>query len=329
MPLIVTPWQLKRRAEFYRELASLTAAGIPLLRGLQEVLRRPPGRSYRRPVERILSRISAGNTLTDALRGEGAWLDAFDLALIQASEQSGRLVECFRALSNHYAERARVIETLLLQLAYPTFLFHFAVIVFPPHLLGPLIWKGQVGPFLRQKISLLAPIYAVVFLLLLVCQSRHGEWWRSILETVTRLIPWLRTARRSHALASLAASLEGLVSAGVTIIEAWELAAAACGSPAIRRTVESWKPRLLAGELPSELVGSSRQFPDLFANLYHTGEVSGELDEQLRHLHQYYQDSAARNMRMFIGVLATVIFLGVALLVAWWVITFYVNLNHL
>jgi type II secretory pathway component PulF len=30
---------------------------------------------------------------------------------------------------------------------------------------------------------------------------------------------------------------------------------------------------------PADLVNQTRYFPELFANLYHTGEMSGKLDE--------------------------------------------------
>lgn len=325
MPLIVTPGLLKRRSEFYRELAALTAAGVPLIRALQEVQRRPPSRSYREPLETAVARITQGSTLAEAFGRLGNWLPTFDLALIKAGEESGRLVDCFRMLSQHYAERARLIEALIRQLLYPAFIFHFAVLIFPPDLLPKLVWEGQVLPFLFQKGTFLAPIYAVVFLLVLAGQGRHGEWWQAQVERVLHRVPVLGRARREQALARLAAALEALIAAGVTIIEAWDMAAAASGSPAVRRAVQGWRPRMLAGELPSDQVSRSSLFPELFANLYHTGEVSGQLDQELRHLHDYYQDASRNRMQTFTRLLAGAITLGVMLSIAYWIITFWVG----
>jgi type IV pilus assembly protein PilC len=325
MPLIVTPGLLKRRSEFYRELAALTAAGVPLIRALQEVQRRPPSRSYREPLETVVVRITQGSTLAEAFGRLGTWLPTFDLALVKAGEESGRLVECFRMLSQHYAESARQAESLIRQLAYPVFLFHFAVLIFPPDLLPKLVWEGQVLPFLLQKATFLAPVYAIVFLLVLAGQGRHGEWWRAQVEWVLHLVPVLGRARREQALARLAAALEALIAAGVTIIEAWDLAAAASGSPAIGRAVHGWRPKVLAGELPSDQVSRSSVFPELFANLYSTGEVSGQLDQELRHLHDYYQDAARNRMQVFMRLLIGAITLGVMLAIAYWIISFWVG----
>ena len=325
MPFFVTPGLLKRRSEFYRELAALAAAGVPLIRALQEVQRRPPSRSYRQPLGTVIASLNQGSTFTEAMSGLGDWLLPFDLALIKAGEESGRLVECFRMLSQHYAEQARLMGALIGQLLYPAFIFHFAALIFPPSLLPKLVWEGQVVPFLIQKFTFLAPVYAVVFLLILAGQGRHGEWWRAQIERVLHPVPVLGRARREQALARLAAALEALIGAGVTIIEAWDLAAAASGSPAIRRAVHGWRPRVLAGELPSDQVNRSSVFPQMFANLYCTGEVSGQLDQELRHLHVYYQDAARNGMQVFMRLLTGTITLGVMLAIAYWIITFWVG----
>jgi len=325
MALIVTPGLLKHRSEFYRELAALTAAGVPLTRALQDVQRRPPSRAYREPLANAVAGITQGSTLAEAFGRLRNWLPAFDLALVKAGEESGRLVECFRMLSQHYAERARQVESVIRQLLYPAFIFHFAVLIFPPDLLPKLVWKGEVALFLRQKAAFLAPIYAVVFLLILAGQGRHGEWWRAQIERVLHPVPVLGRARREQALARLAAALEALIAAGVTIIEAWDLAAAASGSPAIRRAVHGWRHRVLAGELPSDQVSRSSVFPELFANLYSTGEVSGQLDQELRHLRDYYQDTSRNRMQVFVALFTGAITLGVMLAIAYWIINFWVG----
>src|SRR5438067_12957755 len=101
MPLIITPGQLSRRAEFYQQLHQLTAAGIGVTAGLEHLRRNPPDRSYRHAIGAILERLSQGYTLTESLGQPGAWLPEFDLALLLAGEQSGRLDSTFRLLPDY------------------------------------------------------------------------------------------------------------------------------------------------------------------------------------------------------------------------------------
>jgi len=294
MPLIITPGQLTDRAEFYYQLNQLTLAGIGLVEAFNQIQKHPPARSYRLPAQRIISELAKGYTLSESIQRIGPWLPEFDTTLIAAGEQSGRIDQCFRLLSDHYNDRARMAKQMIADLAYPVFLFHFFVFITP---FPQLFLSGNIVAYLVKTFGVLLPIYVLVALLLYVMQSAHGERWRAWIERILHPIPVLGTARRSLALARLAAALEALISAGVTIIEAWELAAAASGSPALRKLVLAWRPQLNAGQTPAEVLNASRKFPDLFVSQYTAGEVSGKLDDTLRRLHGYYQDEGSRKIR--------------------------------
>ncbi len=320
MPLIFTPGQLSRRADFYHQLGQLTGAGLGLLRALDQIKRNPPDRSYRKPVERVLADIAAGCTFTDALQRCGRWLPPFDLALLQAGEHSGRLDSCFRLLADYYADRARLARQMIADLAYPVFLFHFAVFIFP---FAQFFASGNWLVYLGKTMGVLLPIYAVIALIIFAAQSRHGEAWRGFLESLLRPIPVLGQARHYLALARLSAALEALLSAGVTIIEAWELAATASGSPALRRTVLAWRPLVDAGQTPAETVSASGRFPEMFGSQYATGEISGQLDDTLKRLHGYYQEEGSRKLHAVVTWTPRAIYLCVMLIIAYKIVNFY------
>ncbi len=311
--LTLTPGQLARRAEFYHQLGQLTAAGIGLVRALEQLERNPPTRSYREPIRRLLLELAGGFTLRESLRRLGQWLPSFDIALLHAGEQSGRLDACFRVLSNYYTERAQLARQVIADLLYPVFLFHFAILLV---FFVKAFISGSWLTCLCMALGVLLPIYLLVAFVLYAAQSRHGESWRGSVEILLHQVPVLGTARHYLALSRLAGALEALLSAGVTIIEAWELAATASGSPALRRAVHGWRPEVDAGRTPGEVVNASRRFPEMFANQYMTGEVSGKLDDALGHLHTYYQEEGSRKLRAFARFVPYVFYLGIMLVIA-------------
>ncbi|HEY9174401.1 MAG TPA: type II secretion system F family protein, partial [Verrucomicrobiae bacterium] len=119
--------------------------------------------------------------------------------------------------------------------------------------------------------------------------------------------------------------LEALISAGVTVVEAWQLAARASGSPALEHAVTRWRSSLAAGQTPAELVTASGRFPELFANQYATGEQSGKLDDSLRRLNRYYQEEGSRKLEAVAQWTPRFFYLIVAGLVAWKVINFWMG----
>jgi type II secretory pathway component PulF len=311
---------LSRRADFYHQLGQLTGAGLGLVQALEQLKRHPPDRSYREPIGRLLEQIAGGSTLTDSLQRSGHWLPAFDIALLEAGEHSGRLDACFRLLADYYTDRARLARQMIADLAYPAFLLHFAIFIFP---FAQFFTSGNWAVYLCQTVGVLIPLYAVAALMIFAAQSRHGETWRACFESLVHPIPVLGVARRYLALARLASALEALLSAGVTIIEAWEMAATASGSPALRRTVLGWRPLVNGGQTPAEAVSASGSFPELFASQYGTGEISGKLDDTLRRLHAYYQEEGSRKLQAFSRWTPRAIYFCVVLMIAYRIIAFY------
>lgn len=322
MSFLVMPRQLSQRAELYQQLSQLTAAGIGLPQAIEIQHRSPPARSFREPLAIVTSRLADGATFHEALQSTGRWLPAFDAALLHAGEQSGRLPACFILLAQHYERNAELLQKTISSLIYPALLLHMAVFIGP---LPALFQSWNLFAYLAKTLGVLVPIYAIVVFLIYAAQGRHGEGWRSAVEGFLRNVPHLGKARRNLALARLAASLEALISAGVNIIDAWELAANASGSPALRRAVFRWRPELLSGVTPAEAVRESGAFPELFANLYHTGEVSGSLDDTLRRLHRLYQDEGERQLKAVAEWTPKLIYFGIVLFVAWQVIRFYLG----
>ncbi len=323
MPFIVTPKQLALRGELYHQLGAVLAAGLPLINGLETLRKNPPARSFREPLRLMIRDLEQGETFAHACRVVEHWIPSFDTSLLEAGEKSGRLDACCKVLAEYYNQRATLLRNLLAQLGYPLFLFHFAV------LLGPfpkLFLTGNVTAYLMKVLGVFAPVYAAVFLLVYACQGRHGEFWRSWMEGLLAGIPLLGTARRDLALARISLALEALINAGVSIIEAWDLAARASGSPRLARVVTAWRPRVEYGGItPGDALGETTAFPELFTNLYRTGEVSGKLDETLRRLHAHYQDEGSRKMRSVADWTPKLVYLVIAGAIAVRIVSFYSN----
>jgi type II secretory pathway component PulF len=78
--------------------------------------------------------------------------------------------------------------------------------------------------------------------------------------------------------------------------------------------------------MPSEAVRLCPLFPETFANLYASGEVSGKLDESLRHLNRLYNEDGTRKLNAFATWMPRLIYMLVALLIAYEVIQFWTGI---
>jgi type II secretory pathway component PulF len=323
MAALIFPGQLARRADFYHQLSSLTAAGVPIIQALEGVRNNPPSRSYRKPLTQIIDHLNHGSTFAEAIAALGNWMPPFDLALFSAGERSGRLDRCMALLAEYYREQAVLSKRVISEMAYPFFILHMAALLFPIGLFTGFVLQGQTSEFLFQKAKMLLPLYIVIGMSVYATQGSRSGPWRGIIERFMAIVPLLGKGRKQQALARLSIALEALISAGVSIVEAWPLAAASSGSPILQRAVARMEPEVLRGATPAEVLQRSRDFPELFRSLYSSGEISGQLDTTLKRLYTHYSTEASMRFQNFAQWLPRLIFLVVAIAIGFQVVGFY------
>jgi type II secretory pathway component PulF len=323
MALITTPGQLKQQGQFYLQLASMTRAGVTIVQAVEVLRKSPPNRKLGVIAGRIGETIERGATFTEAMRSIGRHLPEFDVALIEAGETSGRMAESFKLLGDFYQEQASLVSKVISAMIYPVFLLVLAVLIFPPSMLSELVLQQKAGKYFASKFQIFVPICATTFFAIWALQARRARAWRNFLERLFSMVPVVGGLQRNLALARLCAALEALINAGVTIIEAWDIAAQATGSQRIENAVAEARAQLLQGETPGEVISQQRIYPDLFTSTYRTGEVSGQLDDALRRLYRHYMEEATTSMERLAIFVPKIAYLAIALVIAYHVLSFY------
>jgi type II secretory pathway component PulF len=125
------------------------------------------------------------------------------------------------------------------------------------------------------------------------------------------------------AVARLAMALESLLSAGVPVVRSWELAATSCGSPQLKKEIFKWTPHLESGTTPGDMVAQIPYFPEMFAQLYQSGEISGKMDETLARLHTYFEEEGFHKLQTFCRVLGYTLYFAMAILAGIFIIRFW------
>ena len=127
------------------------------------------------------------------------------------------------------------------------------------------------------------------------------------------------------ALSRLSLSLHALLNAGVPVVRAWPLAAAASGSVRLKREVASWPPLIEEGVTPAQLLAESRVFPELFSTMYNTGEISGTIDDSLIRLQRLHQERGTMQFRIIADWLPKIVYFAIVIYVAYSVVSFYLG----
>lgn len=297
--------RLSRRdlAVFFRSLATLVRAGIPLDRALRTAEAGALGDA----VAGVRSRVGQGASLSRAL-GEEPGIPAVAVALVRAGEDAGldfALEEAARQLERE----ADLTEQLRAALAYPAILLlvglgTVAVLVLSvlPRFVALLGDAGSALPTATRLLlglsalarawwpGLIVGAVATAVLMWRWVTSPHGH------EALLRL-PVVGPVRLATATARSARTLGALLATGAPALRALDVAARAAGDLAVGRRLDRVAERVRTGGSLAGALRAERALDHQVLELALVGEESGRLAELLSQGADLAEARATRSLR--------------------------------
>lgn len=318
------PWPVSVRSMFYRELAALLRAGMPLVPALGMLLETPELGPVYALIAGIRDKVRDGGRLSKAMEDATPTIRAFEVAAIDVAERTGTLDEILDRLSDLLDARQRLRERVQQALAYP-FLVVVLGSVVGVIMLGVLLPRmenitgGTVElPWLTRMMLLvgewLFPWGLSVLLVLLLGVGLAGrrrlqeEHVRIRLERAVWRLP-LRGLYAAVVAGRFARTLAVLLRAGVSLVDGVALACKATGSQWCEKMGQEASTSIRHGQT---LEASIREIPllaDVLAGWVAVGEASGDLARMLDHAAYRCDRRIEHQMARFLAVLEPVLLL--------------------
>jgi general secretion pathway protein F/type IV pilus assembly protein PilC len=296
-------------ARWYHALAQHLEAGLSLMDGLRAI-EGPPLKDR----QRMATALAAGRDLDSVLEDAPSWMSGTDRQLISAGHTSGKLPDTLRRMSAGHETRQRALRAAIGASVYPLVILHFAVFVLPA---GQLM-TGSFEDYLRSVLGLLLPLWIVLILVFTGIKLRFG-----LLAGLGDLLPGIRGYRRNGALRDVCLVLRAFLGAGCRLDEAWFGACSATGRKGFIKAGMVCAETVQAGSPPSGVLPALKVFPPDFVRLYRSGEETGQLDESLAVLEDEYGRRASASLAAASFWYPKLLFLVVAVFLAWQVVGFY------
>lgn len=308
------------RINLYHNLSTMLNAGVPIIRAIQNVQKQ--GR-FGRLFKKIEVHVASGMSLADIIELYHREFKPLDRALISIGEQTGQVAEMLEQLSQWYAFRQRLANTMKIGAVLPIFYVHFAALTLPivPFALGG--WDKMV--YIKGVLGILGAFYIPALLIagIIYLTPRQGIL-RYILDSILVYTPVAGKAFRELSLSRYCKTFSIMYKAGVPILECARMATESAGNLVMRRRLAGAYEMARTGEEMSK--GFSRSLPAEFIAIWEVGEESGELDESAARLGNMHAENAERRF----GLLAKVIPLGFYLIVlafiGYFIIAFYMKI---
>ena len=297
---------MKDKVVFMRQMATMVGAGLPLTRALEIMEQQIGNPSFRRIISQVKVSVESGATLSDSFRQAGEVFDDITLNLIEAGESSGNLDVILTKLALELEESKKLNDKLRGALIYPVIIL--VVIVAVVALLMFIL-----VPSMAEIYSEFGADLPWVTTFLINLSNFTVKFWWAVLTTITVVIfgtkayidtpagrrnkdkiilkmPIVGIIVSKMQLSQFTRILALLLSSGLPIIKALELTSQSLSNQMFREVVMESRNDIEKGGSLAIPIARSEYFPLLVSSMIAVGEETGELDNVLNKVAEYYKD---------------------------------------
>ena len=304
---------------FVRQLANLLAAGVPLARALEILVRENTQPAAKAQWEAVRKEVIDGTPLAEALAHFPKSFPPVYVAMVSAGEAGGFLDVVLKQIADFIARERDLKSKVATALIYPLVLAFIAtgVVVF---LLSWFIPRfsaifddfGQSLPLLTRIIQgasegvrSYGPFVAVAVVVGVVALRRavQTEKGRRLRDEYLLKLPGIGTAAARFALVRFCRMLGTLVGAGVPLLSSLRVARAAVGNQTLTDALDRAIEDVQQGESLAKSLGRCPAlFPASVIEMVSVAEQSGRLSEELVRMAQEFEEDLDRRLRVLVSL---------------------------
>ena len=296
----------KDLAVFFRQLATMMSAGVPLVQAFDIIGRGHENAGMRELLMKIKAEVESGTSLSDSLAKHPLYFDDLVINLVNAGEQAGVLETLLDKIAT-YKEKTEYLKAKIKKaLFYPAAVIIVAVIVTAILLIFVVPqfeelfsnFGADLPAFTRVVVNLSEFMQAYWWLVFGVIAAagvgfmqgkRRSRKFGRVLDRVILKMPIIGPIMHKAAVARYARTLATMFAAGVPLVEALESVAGATGNVVYSDAVLMMRDSVATGQQLTFAMSQTGLFPNMVEQMVAIGEESGSLDSMLSKVADFYE----------------------------------------
>ena len=333
-------------AVFSRQLATMLAAGIPLVQAFEIVGNGSDKPAMQKLVLDIKSDVEGGTSLHEALGKHPLYFDDLYVNLVEAGEQAGALESLLDKVATYKEKTEALKKKVKKALFYPSAVLGVAVIVTTVLLIFVIpqfesLYKGfgaNLPAFTQFVINLSHTIqHQGIFIAMVIGGAawafmyfkKRSKAMRELLDRVILKVPVVGPILNKSAIARYARTLSTMFAAGVPLVEALDSVAGATGNIVYENAVRKMRDEVATGQRLQRSMENTGLFPNMVNQMIAVGEESGSLDEMSGKVATFYEAEVDNAVDAMSSLLEPLIMVVLGVLVGGLVIAMYLPIFKL
>lgn len=330
---------------FTRQLSTLIAAGLPLVKALRTLQDQLETGTLKSVIKSIADDVESGSNFSDALAHFPKVFPDFYVNMIKAGELGGMLEDILKRLSEFLDKSQKLKDKVKSALMYPMFVMIVAVLILImlmvfviPTFTSMFSEVGGSLPLptrilivvsdITRKFWFLIPLIPVGVIALYKSIIKNPDR-RLIVDRMKLHIPVVGNLIQQIAVARFSRTLGTLLSSGVPILAALQTVRDTVGNEFIARAVIQVKDSIKEGESVAGPMEASKAFPPLVTKMVGIGEETGDLAKMLIQIADNFEDEVDTAVSGLTSLLEPLLIVFMGLVVGFIVVSMFMPLFSL
>jgi len=311
-----------------RQLATLVAAGIPLVDSLNALIEQVENMKLRTILSQVREQVTGGSKLSDALKNHPKVFGDLYVNMVNAGENSGALEIVLQRLADFTEGQAKLRSRIIGAMIYPAIMSivglslmgMLLVYVVPKvtkifedvHATLPLPTRILMGASSAVK------DYWYVFMILISAgiyafrryiRTPGGREWfdRRMLKA-----PLVGKLQRMIMISRFARTLSTLLASGVPLLASMDIVRNIVTNVVIKSVIEQTRDNVREGQSVAEPLKRSGEFPPIVTQMIAIGERTGELERMLERVADTYDTQVDNTISTLMTLLEPIMILVMA-----------------
>jgi len=329
--------------DFTHQLATLTEAGIPVVRSLQVLEGQAVAGPFKALLGEMVEDVSSGTPLSEAMAKHDRAFDRLYSAMVRAGETGGVLDVVLLRIADFRERAAEIRGKIVSAMIYPVIVVIVALgviaaamtFVVPKfrdvleamgaELPGPTRLLLAISEFTVQYWYIVIGV-PVALGILHVVSMRASVGYRYFVHRWSMRIPYLGPLVSQGEVAAFARTFGTLVQAGVPHLDALGIARDTTKNEVFFAAIDDVRTTVREGETIARPMNESGVFDALVCNMVEVGEATGELDNMLLKVASAYENQVKRRIDLFFRIIEPLLLVVIAGMVGFLVVAMFLPL---
>ena len=330
LPFLGNPTS-KDMAIFCRQFVSILRAGVPVSTVLSMLGQQTENKKLAAAIREMQADIEKGETLAGAMRKHRKIFSNMLVNMVAAGEESGNLEDSFRQMELYFEKSKRTKGAVIRAMIYPCILLIVMIVVL-------IVMMTKIVPMFLETFEEMGTELPAITQGVMAVSNWFVDWWWLFVAILVGLIVggifFNRTLRGRHffgmiarkapvfgrltvrsACATLCRTLSLLLASGLTLTESLDLAASNMSNIYFEEAVRTIRSLVSEGWPLASAMRETRLFPAMVTNLSGVGEETGDLQDMLGKVADYYDDEVEEATQRLLALMEPAIILFMAVFV--------------